>query len=438
MSYRIDTYQILPNTSAWAQCDKICYFAKNLYNSANYIIRQEFLKQNGHGAYLNYYAMDKIMQPTTQYKALPANASQHVLTKLHQNWLSFFASIKAYNKDKTKFSSKPKPPKYKDVNGRFGVDFSIPAVSKRMLKKDKLKLVGFDFSIDLRKFNNGGEYTCDKNIKEVSVVPKNDSYIIIVKYLYVGKTIINSSEFCAGIDLGVNNIAAISTNNPQLPSILINGKPIKNINQFYNKQKSKLQSQYDTTNSNREKKRLKKEIQKLTRNRNNKIKHELHQISSMIVNQLSFSKIYTIVIGRNIGWKQETKIGTKNTQNFQYIPHCKFIEMLKYKWERIGGVFKTTEESYTSKCSFLDMETVEFHNTYKGTRIKRGLFVTKNGYKINADVNGAANILRKVVKNAWILWSEDDLIKGFVVNPVRLTANQPNNLGCKCRNLKTK
>jgi putative transposase len=144
----------------------------------------------------------------------------------------------------------------------------------------------------------------------------------------------------------------------------------------------------------------------------------------MLVTQLVSLGVSTIVVGKNTGWKQEINIGTKNNQNFVYLPHAKFIEMLKYKWEQAGGTVVTQEESYTSKCSFLDNEPVKKHETYLGKRVKRGLFVSSTGRELNADVNGAGNILRKGISNAFGLWLKDELIKGFCSYPRRLTPPQ--------------
>jgi putative transposase len=130
-------------------------------------------------------------------------------------------------------------------------------------------------------------------------------------------------------------------------------------------------------------------------------------------------------VGKNDGWKQEADMGRRNNQNFVQIPHARFIGMLQYKWEALGREFSLPEESYTSKCSFLDGESLEHHDIYLGRRIKRGLFRSHDGHLINADVNGSGNNVRKVVRNAWDLWSQEDLIEGFVVSPVNLTVPQP-------------
>lgn len=244
---------------------------------------------------------------------------------------------------------------------------------------------------------------------------------LFVKYLKEKEPSKICGEYSAGIDIGLNNLATVVTNNKQADNFIVNGKPLKAVNTFYNKRTAEIQSKIDTTKSNREKKRLQLERKKLARKRHFRIKHYLHETSKMIVTQLVSLGVQTLVIGKNTGWKQEINIGTKNNQNFTYIPHAKFIEMLKYKWEQAGGIVILQEESYTSKCSFLDSEQIKKHETYLGKRVKRGLFISSSGKELNADVNGAGNILRKGISNAFSLWKKDELIKGFCSYPRRLT-----------------
>ena len=428
MSYRVESYQINPGTSAWTECERLCFKSKNLYNYANYIVRQAFLKKDKSGKYLNNFDLYKLLKSHDCYTSMPAKLAQSVLIQLHQNWKSFFSACKEYKKNPTKFLGPPKPPHYKDKNGRNSVTFNTQVYSKTALRQNLIKLSSLSFLTELRTFEHIDRdgvvtYKFDQNIRDITLIPFNDCYKIIVKYLDMTQKTIIQNNICAGIDLGLNNLAAIATNNQQLPSLLINGRHLKSINQFYNKEKAKLQLKLDTSTSKRGHKRIQEEIHKLTRKRNNKIKHELHQASNMIVNQLSAANVSRLVIGKNDGWKQETNMGKRNNQNFANIPHAKLIEMLRYKWERLGGRFETTEESYTSKCSFLDNEVIGKHTTYMGKRNRRQ-FVSNLGFEINADINGAANILRKVVNNAWASWSNAELIEGFVVSPPRVTPGE--------------
>ncbi len=188
--------------------------------------------------------------------------------------------------------------------------------------------------------------------------------------------------------------------------LLVNGRPLKSINQYYNKKKAKLQSFVgDKSTSNR--------LVKLTNKRNRKVDNYLHNCSKIIVDYLILHEFGTFVIGKNKQWKTEINIGKKNNQAFVNIPHARFIDMLKYKCELVGIAVIITEESYTSKCSFIDFEEICKHSKYLGKRVKRGLFISKNKTKINADCNGSGNIIRKVIPTAF----DGNGIEGVVVSP---------------------
>lgn len=213
----------------------------------------------------------------------------------------------------------------------------------------------------------------------------------------------------AGIDIGLDNLAAITSNQKDFKPVLINGRPLKSINQYYNKKRAKLMSFIGGKGTS-------KGIEKLTHKRNCMVENYLHQSSRYIIDLLVKQKIGTLIIGKNDGWKQDINIGKRNNQNFVSIPHAQFIHQLQYKGELAGIEVIVNEESYTSKCSFLDEEPIKKHKKYLGRRIKRGLFKSKNGTKINADINGSANIIRKVIPNAFA-----NGIEGIVVFPKRLT-----------------
>ena len=198
----------------------------------------------------------------------------------------------------------------------------------------------------------------------------------------------DNGRYCS-IDLGVNNLSTIGSN--ILKPIIINGKPLKSINQYYNKKLAKLKSEL------KNEKKTSRRIKSLTVKRNNKVNDYLHKASKLIVNYLVSNNISTLVIGKNKEWKQNANIGKRNNQNFIQIPHTRFIEMLTYKCKLEGIPLIIKEESYTSKCSFIDNEPIKKQKVYIGKRIKRGLFETKEKRLINADLNGSLNILRKVV-----------------------------------------
>ena len=125
-----------------------------------------------------------------------------------------------------------------------------------------------------------------------------------------------------------------------------------------------------------------------------------------------------LVIGKNKGWKQSINIGRRNNQAFVQVPHARFIDMLTYKARLVGIKVVVTEESYTSKTSFIDLEPVKKQMVYLGKRIKRGLFKSADGTLINADINGSSNIIRKVVPNAFADGIEDVVVRPSGFAPV--------------------
>ena len=217
------------------------------------------------------------------------------------------------------------------------------------------------------------------------------------------------SNRVAGIDIGLGNLAAVTSNLSGFNPILINGNPLKAINSYYNKERARLQSSLG------ENQFLSNALEKLTLKRNCKIDNYLHQASRLIIDTLVNFQIGTLVIGKNDEWKQQINLGKVNNQNFVFVPHAKFLSMLKYKAELVGIKVVVLEESYTSKCSFLDSEPIQKQEVYKGKRIKRGLFRSSQNILINADINASANIIRKAFPNAFA-----DGIEAVVVRPSRV------------------
>ena len=227
------------------------------------------------------------------------------------------------------------------------------------------------------------------NIQQVRVVPNGDIFVIEVIYKIKDVEKKGDNGRYAAIDLGVNNLATLTSNVTK--PLIFNGKPLKSINANFNKRKAKAQSVLpkDVKSS--------RNLMAMQFKRNNRISDYLHKISRKIITQLVSDQINTLVIGHNKGWKQEINIGKVNNQKFVNIPFTKFINMLQYKAEEFGIEVTMTEESYTSKCSFLDAEAPKKRQTYGGKRVHRGLFKASDGRTINADVNGSYNILTKVL-----------------------------------------
>jgi IS605 OrfB family transposase len=368
--------------------------SKNLYNQALYRVKKQF-KSNS--TYLSYYELYKQLADENQvdYRNLPQNVSAQVLISLHNSYKSYFTSLKSYKQNPNKFKGLPKPPKFLDkINGRYVTTYTDRVISSKQLREKGLVVLG-STSIKVS--------TIHKEVNQVRIVPKN-KYLYVIEIIYEKESESNIiSNNCCGIDLGLNNLATLGFNNRCSSPLIINGKPLKAINQYYNKTKAKLQSKLINKKSS-------KRIRKLTQKRNNKIKDYLHKSSRKIADQLKQANISSLVIGKNKNQKQEINIGDKNNQNFVSIPHDRFIHMITYKCQLFGIKVNTREESYTSKCSFADQETIRKHNEYKGKRIKRGLFESENGFKYNADLNGALNILRKEFPNSFTNGIEDLMV----------------------------
>ena len=368
---------IIKNSELFNELDNMCFLSKNLYNKGLYIVRQHFFNTK---KYLNYNTLENILKKSkdVDYYALPTKVSQQILMVLDNNFKSFFKLLE--KKKKGLYKEKVKIPKYLDKDSRNLLIFTSQAISKKFIKNGIIKLSNVKHVVKTKV----------KVVKQVRIIHKGNHIVAEVLYEKQSKDIVTNNRYAA-IDLGLNNLATISSNVTK--PFIVNGKPLKSINQYYNKTKSNLQSKL----KNNEKSN--KRISSLNLKRNNKINDYLHKSSTFIVNYLVSNNISMLIVGHNKEWKQNIKIGKKNNQNFVSIPHSRFKELLKYKCELEGINYIEIEESYTSKCSFLDNEEICKHTSYKGKRVKRGLFKSNDGTLINADVNGSLNILKKVVGN---------------------------------------
>jgi len=403
----VERHIITKQNKLFKEIDTLAFLSKNLYNAANYLIRQEFISNN---KYLSNPEVYHLIKASVDYKALPAKVSNQVLRVLERNWKSFLAASREFKINPKKFLGKPKLPKYKDkIKGRNIVIYELGALSKPGLRNGLVKLSKTNISITTKQ----------KEIKEVRLVPRCSEYVIEIVYeVAITNTHSAINSKVAAIDLGVNNLATVSSNAIGFKPLIINGKPIKSLNQFYNKKKAKLQQDLQKQDPKRY---VSNQINTLTAKRNHKIETYLHQASRTIINYLLQNQIGTLVIGNNKEWKQNINIGKTNNQNFVQLPHYKFRQQLAYKAELAGIKVIVNEESYTSRASFLDLDDIptykagEKHN-FSGKRIKRGMYKSAKGLLINADLNGSYNILRKVVPNAFA-----EGIEGLAVVPFRFT-----------------
>ena len=405
----VEQHIISKKHKQWKECDRLCFLAKNLYNAGLYQYRQFYFENK---KLLKYTDLDKQFNSTNQsdYRAISARSSCALIRLIDQNYKSFFASIKDYGKNPNKYKAKPKLPKYLDkVKGRQVITFDY------LQGKIKNGFIHFPKKENLLPLKTK---VLAEQFRQVRIVPKASCYIIEVVYEINNQININLDfNHYLGIDMGVDILAAITSNKPGLRPMLINGRIAKSINQNYNKltskHKSNLDNQINLLNKNLKtdekiKTKTSNKIKQTTLKRNNSIKTYLHQCSKFIVDYCNDNNIGNIIIGLNKGWKQKSKMSKKNNQHFIQIPFAELINMITYKANLIGIKVETIHEAYTSKCSALDLEPINKHEIYMGKRIKsknhefKGSFITSENKIINDDVNGSLNILRKVIGNDFI------------------------------------
>ena len=404
----VEQHVIARSDSRFAAIDEAAFKSKNLYNAALYEIRQSFIHE---GKYLNYNEIQRRMQSHEAYTALPAKVSQQILMLLDKNWTSFFETLKAYEEDPSKFCGRPRLPKYKHkAEGRNILVYTVQAVSKTGLKHGLIQPSMLPISVKTKQ----------KDIGQVRIVPRNGYYVVEVIYTKEPVQTNVDPSFCVGIDLGVTNIAAIASNREGFIPRLVNGRPLKAWNQWYNKRIKELKRLLPKA----DRERVTRQMEQITNTRNRRIDHYLHTASKRIIDFLVEEGIGTVIIGLNPLWKQECKMGRRNHQNFVSIPHARFIDMITYKAALVGIGVEVREESYTSQASFLDLDPIpdykpndEEEHVFSGKRIgrRKRLYRTKDGRKICADVNGAYNILRKRKPDAFAKGTA-----GYVVHPLRL------------------
>jgi len=407
--YLAERHIVNKNNPNWESIDKLCLLSKNLYNQSLFLIKQEYEKS---GRFLRYNELEKIsknqIEKYNDYYKLTASVSQQVLQVFDKNINCFLKLIKLWKKDKTKLNGCPQFPKYKDkTKGRNIVVFT------NQVARLKSGFIYFPKKNNLLPIKT--ILKNEEKIKEIRIIPQSNNYVIEIIYEQKEKELKPNNNNYLSIDLGLNNLATCyDTKNNK--SFIINGKPIKSDNQYFNKIKAKEQSQLKKNHN----KYTSKKLERLSNKRSNKISDYLHKSSRIIVDYCLNNEINTLIIGYNKEWKQKINIGKVNNQKFVNIPHSKFLFMLKYKCQLEGINFIENEESYTSKCSSLDNEKICKHENYLGRRVKRGLYISNKGILINADLNGSINILRKVIGETLELDSNETINRGYVLYPKKI------------------
>ncbi len=414
----VEQHVIGRNDTRYPVIDVAAFASKNLYNAALYLIRQTFIFEH---RYLNYHEVQRQMQAHEAYKALPAKVSQQILLLLHNNWIAFFEALDAYEACPEKFTGRPRLPKYKHkTEGRNILVYTLQALSggrgKGALQQGIIKPSGLPITIKTKQASS--------TIDQVRIIPRNGHYVVEVIYTKEPVQTHVDPSFCAAIDLGVTNLAAITSNRESFVPRLVNGRPVKAWNQWYNKRIKELK----LCLPKEDRERVTRQMERLTNTRNRRINHYLHAVSKSIIDLLVEQGIGTVIIGKNPLWKQEASMGKRNNQNFVQIPHARFIDMLTYKASLVSIQVEVQEESYTSRASFLDLDPVpvykpddEEEHSFSGERMGRRnrLYRTKDGRIICADINGSYNILRKSKPDAFA-HADAKGLAAYVVQPVRL------------------
>jgi len=392
--------------------DEYAFLSKNLYNASIYAIKEHHKKEQ---KFLNYSALCKKFQEekNPDYYALNTKISQWVLKQVSTAFESFFKALKDYHKNPSKYKAMPKPPFYKNKKrGRNLLICTIQTIGRKKFKEKILSLFSGKFELKTQIkpiYQKKSPFHQEKsNIAQVRIIPKRFSYQIEIVYEKEIEKLDLDKKKIAAIDLGITNLATVVFNDFSLKPFSINGKPLQQINHYYHKIKAKNQSLLPKGRYSSH------AIRKLTEKRNHKIRDYLHKASRLIINELAKNKISKLIIGYNKLWKDSVDLGKIFNQKFVQIPFTEFLNQLKYKSELLGIEIQIQEESYTSKCSFLDNEKISKQVKYKGKRIKRGLFRSSEGILLNADVNAAYNILRKAIPKAF-----GNGIQDVVVHPYR-------------------
>ena len=368
-----------------------CKVANNLYNQALFLVKSTLESEN---KFLFYNDLNKLMQTTLNldgeinYRLLKAQVAQQCLKLLDKNVKSYIKSVKDWSKNKAKYKGKPRFPKFKKKGGYDLLIFTNQAAS---IKDGR---VWFSRSVSVRLPQWDKVKDKLSHFDQVRVLPRTNGGVTIEVIYTVDDVNCNPNldyNTCAAIDLGVSNLVTLVMDG-QRP-ILYNGNQLKSKNQFFNKELARLKSELMKSNG----KHSSKAILALWEKRSYQVDDVLHKVSKHIVQQCLSEGIGRLVVGYNEGWKDSIHIGKQNNQTFVMIPHRRLIQLLRYKCQMCGINCICVEESYTSKCDALAIEELDKHEEYFGNRVKRGLYQSSVGKLVNADVNGALNIMRKVV-----------------------------------------
>ena len=391
----------------------LSHIAKNLANQAIYNVRQYFFQE---GKYLNYQKNYVLLKESENYKALNSNMAQQIMKEVDGMFQSFFALLELAKKGKYSFKA-VKLPKYLPKDG-----FTTLIIGFVRLKGNQLTIpYSQNYAKEHKKVTiNIPPILEEKKVKEIRIIPKSKARFFEIQYSYeVTEEQRNLDEQKAlAIDFGIDNLATCATSTGE--TFIIDGRRLKSINQWYNKENSRLQSikykqKFGKKCTNRQ--------NNLAHKRNNRVNDYMSKAARKIINYCLEKNIGVLVCGYNVTFQCDSNIGKVNNQNFVNIPFGKLRDKLQYLCKFYGIKYVEQEESYTSKASFWDKDEIPVYNddnpkkyTFSGKRIHRGLYRTSSGYTFNADVNGATNILRK----SKVVSLEGLYCRGELDTPVRI------------------
>lgn len=369
------------------QLDALFKVSNNLWNQALYVFRQRL---DSDGTWLWYNDMDKIMKQTLNlngecnYRLLKAQCSQQILRTLDKSIKAYCKSIKDWKEHPEKYKAMPRMPSYRKRGGMFNLFYTNQSAT---IKDGQMRLAK-DLLIAIPQWEKYGEQA--SKFSQIRLIPERDKVKLEIVYdKELAASDVDKNKY-ASIDLGIDNLATMVTYEG---CVIWSGKHLKSYNRYFNKELARLQSVKDLQGIKRSTKR----IMALYAKRDKYFEDVFHKVSRQIVDVLVEKRIGTLTVGYNVGWKQSTDMGKRNNQKFVQLPFARLTSYLGYKCKMAGIDFIEHEESYTSKCDALALEEVCKHENYLGKRVKRGLFRSSVGKIINADQNGALNILRKVV-----------------------------------------
>lgn len=355
-----------------------------LYNQGRHFINEHYSQKS---KFLSYCELDKLLKNLTELNYYRQLCKSHVahqcLRQLNSNYTSYFKALKDFKVNPSKYKGMPKVPKFKTEQNLITFTNQTIKIKDQFIVINKEHKVHIPDEVYKEELNN---------FKTISFIPFYNRIKVVITYETEElNTDLNLNDYLS-IDLGMNNLCSCVSKDD---CFILNGKPLKSINQYFNKELNKLRSERPLKGDKQDFNYNSFKIKNLSLKRELKITDILHKASKYLVNYCVKHKIGTIVFGRNKEWKDSIQLGKQTNQNFVSIPFYKLLKMLEYKCKMIGINLVTQEESYTSKCDSLAFEEVKCHEKYKGSRIKRGLFLSSLSKVLNADINGALNILRK-------------------------------------------